>query len=232
MTIRFALAVAAATLLGIGCGGCEHGPPSALPAGTAAYDAIPATVANHTDELLRPGDQLSIRVLGEPELTSDQYHVDGSGYVQLPLTGDVLAAGRKPSALRDEIARRLAARYIRDPQVAVIVLSRAKATFAVEGQVKDPGLFDAQPDTTLLSAVAQAKSPTDEARLDDVAIFRTTEGKRLGARFDLKLIRAGLAPDPQIVAGDTVVVGYSANKGAWHDFLKATPLLSIFYLIK
>jgi polysaccharide export outer membrane protein len=212
--------------------GCEHAPTGNLPSGAAAYGTIPITTRD-ADQLgmLRAGDKLGIRVLGEPELTGDDYRIDASGNLQMPLIGEVAAANRTAGELRDEIARRLGARYVRDPQVSVAVLERLRTTFAVEGQVHEPGIFDARPDTTLLGALAEAKSPTDVAKLDQVAVFRTLNGQRTGARFNLKDIRSGAAPDPQILAGDTVVVGFSSGKGAWRDLLKAAPLFNFFYLL-
>ncbi len=219
--------------LALAGGGCATGRSSNLPAGQAAYAAIPVkALADVEDEVLRPGDRLAIRVLGEPELTSDLYRVDGNGYVQVPLAGEMLAAGLKPGDFRDELTRRLAARFIRDPQVAVIVTERRRTTFAVEGDVREPGIFEAAPNTSLLTAIAQAKSPTDVAKLDEVMIFRMVNNQRMGARFNLTDIRRGAAPDPQVIAGDTVVVGHSALKDAWQQFLKATPLFNLFYIFR
>ena len=53
-------------------------------------------------------------------------------------------------------------------------------------------------------------------------------GRRMAARFDLGKIRAGRAPDPQVLAGDVVVVGYSALRGVYRDVLQAAPLLNVF----
>lgn len=216
----------------IACAACAGGKPSMLPAGDAAYAAIPVSVPEASEESLRVGDRLAVRVLGEPELTSDQYRIDGNGSVQVPLAGEIPAAGRKPADVRDEIVQRLARNYIRNPQVAVIVMERVKTTFAVEGDVREPGIFEAQPNTTLLSAIAQAKSPTNVARLDEVMIFRTMNGQRMGGRFDLDSIRKGRAADPQVIAGDTIVVGHSALKGAWREFLQAAPAFNLFYIFR
>ena len=204
-----------------------------MPTGEAAHARFPAGPFEiGENEVLRIGDRLAIRVLGEPELTSDLYRVDGNGKVQVPLAGELVAAGVTPSALRDELTRRLAARFIRDPQVAVIVAERFRTTFAVEGDVREPGIFEATPNTSLLSAIAQAKSPTNVARLDEVMIFRMIDGQRAGARFNLTEIRRGGAPDPQILAGDTIVVGHSGAKGAWREFLQAMPLFNLFYIFR
>lgn len=229
--MRHALfASSAAALL---CAGCAGSGPNNLPTGAAAYAAFPAEApADGVEERMRIGDRLAIRVLGEPELTSDLYRVDGSGFVQVPLIGEVPADGLTPVELRDEITRRLAARFIRNPQVAVIVTDRRRTTFSVEGDVREPGIFEASAGTTLLSAIAQAKSPTNVARLDEVMIFRTQNNQRMGGRFDITQIRKGQAADPQILPGDTIVVGHSTLKGAWQQFLAAAPALNLFYVLR
>ncbi|MBS3929116.1 MAG: polysaccharide export protein [Sphingomonadales bacterium] len=203
-----------------------------MPAGPQAYAVFPNTEAWPDEDTLRPGDQLSIRVLGEPELTSDAYVVDASGSVQVPLAGSVPAAGRTSAQLREELVKRLGERFIRDPQVAVIVTERRRTTFAVEGDVREPGVFEAMPGTSLLTAIAQAKSPTDTASLDEVMIFRVVGGQRMGARFNVDDIRKGLAADPQILPGDTVVVGRSGLKSAWKQFLQAAPAFNLFYIFR
>jgi polysaccharide export outer membrane protein len=227
---RIALPILILALLA--ASGCTRSKPNLLPMGEAAYATIPAKAPAGDDEIIRSGDRLSIQVMGEPELTSDKYHVDSTGAIQMPLAGEVLTAGMRPSELRDELVRRLGSRFIRNPQVAVIIAERRKTSFAVEGAVETPGIFEATPGTTLLSAIAQARSPTNTANLDEVMVFRTVAGNRMGARFNLADIRRGAAPDPQIQAGDTVVVGHSSLKGAWREFLQAAPLFNLFYVLR
>lgn len=212
-------------------GACGDHRPSPLPVGQQAYATIPEFARSEAEaQKLRPGDRLAIRVFGEPELTSEQYRIDAAGYLQVPLVGEMIAAGLTPEELRRELTRRLGARFIRDPQVSVAVAESIKTRFAVEGQVEQPGVYDADNQTTLLSALAQARSPKKTAKLDEVLVFRIVNGQRMGARFDLRDIRAGTAADPQILPGDTIVVGYSEVKGAFRDFLEAAPIISIFTL--
>ena len=217
-------------------GGCEASRPNLLPSGDAAYKTLAVKSGDEDDKgdirVIRAGDRLAIRVLGEPDLTSEFYTVDGNGYIEMPLVGEVPAAGRNPGELRDDLVRRLAKRFIRDPQVAVIVLERYKMTFAVEGDVASPGVFQTSATDTLLSAIAQAKSPTNTARLNEVMIFRQVGGERMGARFNLTDIRHGRADDPKVLAGDMIVVGHSNVKGAWREFLLAAPAFGAFYYLK
>jgi polysaccharide export outer membrane protein len=204
-----------------------------LPAGQAAYDVIPVKAMDDlVAQRIRAGDKLAISVFGESELSRTDYVVDSTGFVQVPLIGQVIAAGVSPEELRAEIARRLGARFIRDPQVSVSITERAKARFAVEGQVEDPGVYEADATTTLLAAIAQAGSPNRVAKNSEVMVFRVIDGRRLGARFDLDQIRSGRADDPQIIGGDTVVVGYSGSKGFWRDVRETAPLLNLFYVVR
>ncbi len=204
-----------------------------LPAGQAAYDVIPVRAMDElVAQRIRTGDKLAISVFGESELSRNDYVVDSTGFVQVPLIGQVIAAGVSPEELRAEITRRLGARFIRDPQVSVSITERARARFAVEGQVEDPGVYEADATTTLLAAIAQAGSPNRVAKNSEVMVFRVINGRRMGARFDIDQIRSGRADDPQIIGGDTVVVGYSGSKGFWRDVRETAPLLNLFYLVR
>jgi polysaccharide export outer membrane protein len=228
--IGAALIATAAILL---ASGCTSTGPSPLPSGAAAYQNIPERAdSSEMIDAIHVGDRLAIRVFGEPELTSDGYIVDGTGYIQVPLLGDVIATGQTPRSLAKELQRRLANNYIRDASVTVVVAERTLSTYTVEGSVGAPGVYPAGPSTTLLTALAQAKSPLKTAKNDDVLVLRTTNGQKTGGRFSLTEIRRGRAPDPQILAGDTVVVVNSASKTAWQEFLQAVPVFNIFLLVK
>lgn len=214
-------------------GGCEHSRLGSMPTGDAAYAALARTPEDVADsEVIRVNDRLAIRVVGEPDLTSESYRVDGNGLIEVPLAGEIQAAGRTPRQVREEIVKRLGSRFIRDPQVAVILIERSKVTFAVEGAVREPGVYEASAASTLLTALAQAKSPTNVARLDGVMIFRVVNGQRLGARFNLVDIRKGLAADPDVLPGDTIVVMHSNAKSAWREVLQAAPLFNLFYVFR
>jgi len=62
-------------------------------------------------------------------------------------------------------------------------------------------------------------------------VFRTVDGQRLGGRFDLTEIRAGRMPDPQLVPGDVVVVGFSSLRGIYRDILQLAPLVGTFAVL-
>ncbi len=163
-------------------------------------------------------------------MSLEKVPVDEAGSIQLPLIGQIDAQGLTAVGLSEVITDRLGARYIRDPRVVVQVVQRTARYVTVEGQVREPGVYEVDREDTLLSALARARSPTDVAKLNEIVVFRKVNGSRLGAVFNLEDIRTGRAPDPQIIGGDTVVVGFSSLKGAFRDFLRAAPALNVFTL--
>lgn len=222
------LALAPAGLILSGCQTAARS--DHLPQGEAAYRIVSAAEAAPRPQVYRigPGDLISVNVFQEPELSNDKVQVDKAGRIQIALAGDILAAGLTGPELSAVIAERLARDFVRSPQVAIGIVSIREESVAVEGQVRLPGVYRITSNDTLLSAIARAQSPTNVARLDEVLVFRTVNGHRLGARFDLREIRAGQAADPQVVDGDVIVVGFSALKGVYRDILQAAPLLNVF----
>lgn len=209
---------------------CQPSHNASLPAGPDAYALFPAAgpampAAPYT---ILAGDAISVQVFQEPELSVEKVSVDDSGNIQLPLIGELRAAGRSAVEISDAITMRLGERFLREPRVVVSVVQRTERYVTVEGEVREPGVYEIDRNYTLLSALARARSPTQTARIDQVVIFRLVDGQRMGAIFNLDRIREGRDPDPQIVGGDTVVVGFSALRGGYRDFLQAAPILNIF----
>ena len=227
---KIAIPLLALTLVVLG--GCAEQKLN-LPSGLAAYDRIPAAQGDggtSREYVIGPLDRLSVTVFGEKDLSTDQGQVDASGNLSLPLIGKLVATGKTADSLSGEIRQRLV-RYLVDPRVSVLVLTTASQKVIVQGSVNEAGVFPIQGRATLLEALAMAKgtsSVSDERR---VAVFRTVNGQRMGAVFDAAAIQSGQAPDPEVLSGDVVVVGHSARRGAWRDFLTAAPALGLFVAI-
>lgn len=202
---------------------------SELPRGEAAYTVFtPASAENvQRDYRLGPLDVVSIVVFQEPELSFQNLQIDASGNLLYPLVGSVRAQGKTASELSAEMASRLG-RFLVDPQVTVSVASSVSQRVTVEGAVTQPGVYDVKGSSSLLEALALARSPTRVAKLNEIVVFRNINGERHGAVFDLKRIRAGIDPDPEILGGDVVVVGFSFVQEAWRDILTAAPILNVF----
>jgi len=125
---------------------------------------------------------------------------------------------------------RLGETTLQNPDVNVRIKEAYARELTVEGAVRKPGLFPVKGELTLIQAVAMAEGPNDTANTNRVVVFRTIEGKRMAASFDLTKIRKGEASDPQVYGNDVIVVDGSEMKENYREFLRSVPLLTIFAL--
>lgn len=176
-------------------------------------------------------DLLRINVFRVPDLSFEEIRVDASGVIQMPLIGTVQAEGLTPDELSESLATRLGAQYLRNPQITVTVLEAASQKITIDGAVTQPGVYEMQGRTTLLQAVAMARGPIAGADLNSVVIFRTIEGERQFAVFDLAAIRAGEAPDPVVLGDDVIVVDTSFLSDVIQQVVRAAPSLYLFRTI-
>jgi polysaccharide biosynthesis/export protein len=226
------VAALAATLLVVGC--AADGDASSVNAAQAGAAAIPLPAATTPSpgsaEYRVVSDDILQVVVYQVTDFNREAQVDGAGNIVLPLIGAVPAAGRTIRQIEDDIARRLRAKYLQNPQVSVIVKDAIGQRVTIEGAVQKPGVISARGNLTLLSALAQANGFTELADRDSVLVFRNTAEGRAVARFDANAIRSGKAADPQILGGDTIVVDESGTRSAWKQFREAVPAAAVFKL--
>lgn len=200
------------------------------PKGEAAYAAIPAAPAVGLDYHIAPDDVLRIQVYHEPGLSLEDAQVTAAGMVRMPLIGDVSVAGLSAGEASDVIAGRLGERYLVSPQVTVFVKKAVSRRITVDGEVRQPGLFPFDGRLGLQQAVALAKGPTRLASLSQIVVVRQADGQRKAALFDLSAIRKGEAPDPEILPGDTIIVGLSRAKAILGGALLAVPAVGVGFI--
>jgi polysaccharide export outer membrane protein len=176
--------------------------------------------------LIGPFDKLIIDVFGIEELSKQEVQTDAGGRISFPLAGIMEAAGKTPGELETEIEQRLRGQYVRDPQVTVNLKETVSQVITVDGQVKEPGLYPVIGKMTLMRAVATAKGTAEFAKLDDIVVFRTVNGQKLAALYNLKAIRRGYYNDPEVFANDVVVVGDSQARRLFKDALQLVPILT------
>lgn len=156
-----------------------------------------------------PADQLRINVWRDNEL-SQEIRVRPDGTITLPLVGDLRAAGRTPSQIRDELARRLTEFVKSDAaRVTVAVLAVNSYRFSVAGNVERPGIFSSGYYVTVLEALAMAGGPNRFAAPARTVILRTyAPGSTRRIPIDYETLKTGQRPEQNIVvlSGDTIVV--------------------------
>lgn len=140
--------------------------------------------------MLGPGDRLRIKIYNEPELTGD-YEINSSGFVSLPLVGQVKASGATTNQLERIIAGKMRGQISQDPKVNVEIA--AYAPFYIHGEVKKAGEYPYRPGLTMADAVATAGGLT----------YRANEGR-------IYLRRAG-SPVEEMVSLDMRVRVYPGD---------------------
>jgi len=211
-------------------GGLSGPPAGQADIARAAGKYVASSTPGSAGYLVGPQDVLDITVFKAPDL-SKILQVAEDGTINLPLTGQLMAAGKSPAQLEREIQTRLNARYMKAPQVTVFVKEYNSQRVTVEGAVKTPGVFPLRGHETLMQVIAKGGGTDRPVASSNVVIFRTTDGVRTVARYDLDAIRSGGAPDPQVFPGDVVVIDDSMAKQGLQVFLRLTPLASpIAYL--
>ena len=225
-------------LLACALAGCSSG-PTTKPGGVTEMQepgkalAPPDTTTNGgayvgvSEYRVGPQDLIEITVFQVPDL-SRTVRVNSGGEISLPLIGTVRAGGLTIQELEGVLSKRLSEKYLQNPQVTAFVREFTSQRVTLEGAVAKPGIYPLTGRTTLLQAIALGGGLDKLADPRGIVIFRQIGGKKMGAVFDLKMIRSGQKEDPQLYGDDIVVVEQSGSKTALRRFIEAIPALNVF----
>lgn len=169
-------------------------------------------------------DKLSVDVLGIDQLSDRRITADGNGAITLPIAGVVNLNDLTIGEASDRLAQQLRAGHVRNPRVAVNLQESVSRFVTIDGEVEQPGNYPMVADMTLMRGVAAAKGATDFAKLREVVIHRTVNGRQMIALYDLAAIRRGAYTDPILYPNDVVVVGDSPARRLLQQFVSIAPL--------
>lgn len=122
------------------------------------------------------GDQLSVGVFGESDLTGGGKKVDQKGAVLLPLVGEVRIIGLTVAEAQAAIENAYReGRFLRSPQVIVTVEQMVQRWVSISGKINIPGRHEMPTDTvwTLKDLIIKAGGLQETARGTKVRITRT-----------------------------------------------------------
>jgi polysaccharide export outer membrane protein len=156
-------------LIIIALAGCASGPPN-LPAQDSGHGVMLDAYK------IEVGDQVNISVWKNPELSITE-PVRPDGKIAVHLVGDIMAAGKTPEELADDIETKLSS-YIKDPNVTIILtglsghdyLSMIRVTGAVGGTASITYHYG----MTVLDAVLGAGSVSLYADANHTKLHRRT----------------------------------------------------------
>lgn len=172
-------------------------------AGAAEDERVAAAV---TEELrlnyrVTPGDEVTVSVFGEPDLSIPSIRIAEDGRIRVPFVGDVDVVGQNVVEIEKSIADRLSDGYLVDPKVSVQV-TRYRQVF-IDGEVRNPGSFDYQPGLTVRKLVTLAGGLTERASTRRINVMPASA---LSSSGD-KTRKAGM--DDLLRPGDQVTIAQS-----------------------
>lgn len=137
--------------------------------------ATAATAPADTGYRLGTGDKIRVIVYGEDDL-SGEFQVDSSGFIRLPLIGQVNAAGRTVRDFEGDVTAKLADGYLKSPRVSVEVTNYRP--FFILGEVNKPGEYPYVNGMNVVTAVALAGGYTYRADESDVYVRHNGQAEK------------------------------------------------------
>ncbi len=159
--------------------------------------------------LIGPGDQLSVFVWGDQEL-STQVVVRPDGLISTPLVEDMQASGKTPTELARSLEKELST-FIKNPKVTVSIshfVGQYTEQVRVVGQAAQPQAIPFREGMTLLDVIIAVGGLTEFAAGNKASIVRNVDGKTEQFRVMLDdLIRDGdISANAQMLPGDVLII--------------------------
>jgi polysaccharide export outer membrane protein len=180
----------------------------ALPLFNTHVHADPAPPTDARLMRLGAGDSISIQVYGQPDMSSTEYVAD-DGSINVPLVGHVQVSGLSPVEAGTKVEKALAkGQFLVDPHVTISIVQSRSQRVIVLGEVRTPGRYTVDPNSSIMDLLAQAGGLTDKAA--DTAYVLRSDGKGNTTRTPVDLkgmsVATGSLSTLDLRGGDSVFV--------------------------
>jgi len=176
----------------------EAGPlPQAQP--MPQYQVLPLDPSampsvNGQEYILGTGDRIKLTVYGEADL-SGEYDVGSTGFIALPLIGDIKASNKSLREFELAVRAKLQDGYLKDPRVSAQVMNYRP--FFILGEVSKPGGYPFVNGMTVVNAVALAGGYTYRGDKSEMTIVRANDQTKKPQR---------ITEDAAVLPGDIIRV--------------------------
>ncbi len=178
-----------------------------------AIAATPVTAGNKVNDYrlnykIGIGDILEIITWKESDFSMKNVLVRLDGKITIPLLDDILAAGKTPYQLKENI-QLLLKHYVDTPNVTVIIQEPFSQKYYIIGEVQRVGEYPIKKNLTIVQAFAMAGGFTEWATKKEIILLRKEADKKTRIiKVDYKKILRGkgLEQNIEIKADDTIIV--------------------------
>lgn len=153
------------------------------------------------------GDTVEIFVWQNPDLTRT-VTVGPDGKISYPLVGRLDVVGLTIEQLEEAIRERIA-KYIKYPQVSVMMKEFSGDKIIILGEINYPGVYTYIGKTDLIEVIARAGDFTDRAREDSIIIVRgnlTENPKAIRVNLSRALRKGTIGTDIVLMANDVIYI--------------------------
>ncbi len=182
-----------------------------LAVGSACHDnpsAVYPTVVSFDESklILGPQDKLNLTVYYGSKSITALYTLDASGQIDVQFIGAVTAGGKTVGQVRDEIKRRLADGYLKNPIVSLTIVELNSLSVSVSGMVSKTGKLKFTPGMSIIDVIAMSGGFTPLARKNMVRVTRLMDGERQTYKLPVEMMSEGERPKFPMLPGDDVFV--------------------------
>lgn len=156
---------------------------------------------------LAPGDTIEIRFPYATQLKdlTETQTILPDGTITLAMVGKVMAAGKTPAELQDELVK-LHANQLQHPVINISVTSLFERKVYVGGEVLRPGLIKLPGRMSVMEAIFEAGGfNMDKAKLKNVVLIRQQGKQRVAYSLDLEKALEGNTHEPVYLQPQDIV---------------------------
>ncbi len=195
------------------------GPVCAALAGLPTDETTPsastssASTQPTSSYVIGAGDQLGISVYRAPELSMPGIPVRPDGRISMPLIPDIVAAGKTPTQLGEELQQRLK-EYVQDPIVTVMVtgfVGPFERQVKVLGEATEPAAIPYRDRMTVLDVMIATRGLTRYAAGNSAVIVRRvgTQQDTIRVRLNDLIKNGDICQNVEMRPGDTLIIPQS-----------------------
>ena len=196
---------------GLALGGCVGGGTKSAGNSLPPATFVGSDSADSEKYIIGALDSLTIFVWRNPELGA-KVQVRPDGMITTPLITDMVAVGKTPAALADDIRVALT-QYIEDPRVSVMVDS-FQGTFGqqirIVGATEKPASLPYRANMTLLDAMIEVGGLSQYAAGDKARLVRHDKASGNQVEYDLKIARllkkGDTSANVKLQPGDVIII--------------------------
>lgn len=194
------------------------------------------TAAFAADYTLRAGDQLSIMITQEQDISTTTqnsnytpYQIRPDGKVSVPLVGEIEAQGMTVSQFTDTLRQGLS-RYIVQPDVAVNIVKLGGVRVYVFGEVNRPGAYELTKSHRVMDAIGAANGFNwDTAKKKIFLIHQDNPEKAIPINLNKMLQTGDMTENYEMREGDILYLTKNSRISFSRDI---APIFSTVYTMQ